>query len=144
MFTLPQTHTISQEVRWLLAAILAGILAITLFGRAAGAAPPTPEPADQPRFVVVVSPWHGMFQAGEFPGDRPYVKVGDHVGPNTIVGHVQAMVCQGDPGFIVLAGASGTIASIDVEDGDQVILGQPLMTIRLDEEVQTARSSASF
>ena len=96
---------------------------------AATAAPPHAE-ADQRRaddaFVAVIkSPIVGTFYAAPNPESPPFVKVGDHVGPETAVCIVEAMKVFNQ----IPAEVSGKIQSVLVENGQPVEFGQPLFKV---------------
>ncbi len=49
------------------------------------------EPSSDSRLAIIRSPMVGTFYAAPDPDSPPYVKVGDHVGPETTVCIVEAM-----------------------------------------------------
>jgi len=74
---------------------------------------------------VVRSPMVGTFYAAPDPESPPFVKVGDHVGPDTIVCIVEAMKVFNQ----IPAEVSGRITAVLVENGSSVEFGQPLFKI---------------
>jgi acetyl-CoA carboxylase biotin carboxyl carrier protein len=97
---------------------------------APAAAKPT-EPASEPtaasdsRLVIIKSPMVGTFYTSPDPDSPAYVKVGDHVGPETTVCIVEAMKVFNQ----IPAEVSGKITSVLVENGASVEYGQPLFKV---------------
>jgi acetyl-CoA carboxylase biotin carboxyl carrier protein len=89
----------------------------------APAAPPA-KPAEE-HLAVVKSPMVGTFYAAPDPDSPPYVKVGDHIGPETTVCIVEAMKVFNQ----IPAEVSGKIVSVLVENGQSVEFGQPLFKV---------------
>jgi len=94
------------------------------------AAAPPPAAADQPKIdeahiAVIKSPIVGTFYAAPNPESPPFVKVGDHVGPETSVCIVEAMKVFNQ----IPAEVSGKITSVLVENGQPVEFGQPLFKV---------------
>ncbi len=93
------------------------------------AAGPPPAPAAAPDaasdVVVIPSPMVGTFYAAPDPESPPYVKVGDHVGPETTVCIVEAMKVFNQ----IPAEVSGRIEAMLVENGESVEFGQPLFRV---------------
>jgi acetyl-CoA carboxylase biotin carboxyl carrier protein len=85
----------------------------------------TPAPKDEGRFPVIKSPMVGTFYAASDPDSPPYVKVGDHVGPETTVCIVEAMKVFNQ----IPAELSGKIVAVLVENGQPVEFGQPLFRL---------------
>ena len=84
------------------------------------------EPADEPEHVVLIrSPMVGTFYAAPEPESPAYVKVGDHVGPETTVCVVEAMKVFNQ----IPAEVSGKIVSVLVENGEPVEFGQPMFKV---------------
>ena len=86
---------------------------------------PGPPPADDEHIAVIVSPMVGTFYAAPDPESPPYVKVGDHVGPETTVCVVEAMKVFNQ----IPAEVSGKIAAVLVENGEPVEYGQPIFKV---------------
>ena len=80
-------------------------------------------------FVEIKSPIVGTFtRTGIWPcasSEKPLVRVGDHVEPDTIVCGVTAMMVQNQKN----AAVSGTIMKISVEHGDAVGYKQVLFEV---------------
>ncbi|MCO6043589.1 acetyl-CoA carboxylase biotin carboxyl carrier protein [Aeoliella sp. ICT_H6.2] len=74
---------------------------------------------------VITSPIVGTFYASPSPDAAPFVKVGDQIGPETVVCIVEAMKVFNE----VPAEISGKIAAVLVESGDAVEFGQPLFKV---------------
>ena len=92
------------------------------------AAPPAaaePRRADDAHIAVIKSPIVGTFYAAPNPESPPYVKVGDHVGPETTVCIVEAMKVFNQ----IPAEVSGKITAVLVENGQPVEFGQPLFKV---------------
>ena len=96
------------------------------------AGPPAPESAvsngseSKPGSILEIkSPMVGTFYAASDPDSPPYVKVGDHVGPETTVCIVEAMKVFNQ----IPAEVSGRIIAVLVENGAPVEFGQPLFRV---------------
>ena len=95
-------------------------------GRCRGRPPPPPAAAGRgPHVAVIKSPMVGTFYAAPDPDSPPYVKVGDHVGPETTVCIVEAMKVFNQ----IPAEVSGKIVAVLVENGEPVEFGQPLFKV---------------
>ena len=101
----------------------------------AAAAPSAPPAAQKPQqepipegCVAVQAPMLGTFYRAPSPGEKPFVEVGDKVGPDDIVCLVEVMKLFNS----VKAGVSGTIVRILVENATVVEYGQPLVLIEPD------------
>ena len=93
-------------------------------------APPAASTAEPPRTddihaVVIKSPIVGTFYTAPNPDSPAYVKVGDHVGPETTVCIVEAMKVFNQ----IPAEVSGKIIAVLVENGQPVEFGQPLFKV---------------
>lgn len=88
------------------------------------AAPP-PAGATEEHVVFIKSPMVGTFYAASDPDSPPYVKVGDSVGPDTVVCIVEAMKVFNE----IQAEVSGKIVAVLVENGEPVEFGQPLFKV---------------
>ena len=87
-----------------------------------------PEAAPAPaadNLLLIRSPMVGTFYSAPDPDSPPYVKVGDHVGPETVVGIVEAMKVFNE----LPAEVSGKIVAVLVENGEPVEYGQPLFKV---------------
>jgi acetyl-CoA carboxylase biotin carboxyl carrier protein len=76
-------------------------------------------------FAVIKSPMVGTFYSAPDPDSTPYVKVGDHVGPETTVCIVEAMKVFNQ----IPAEVSGRIVAVLAENGQSVEFGQPLFKV---------------
>ena len=92
--------------------------------RRAGPRPP-PAAAEDQHIAVIKSPMVGTFYAAPDPESPPYVKVGDHVGPETTVCIVEAMKVFNQ----IPAEVAGKIMAVLVENGEPVEFGQPLFKV---------------
>jgi acetyl-CoA carboxylase biotin carboxyl carrier protein len=75
--------------------------------------------------VLIKSPMVGTFYTAPDPDSPAFVKVGDHVGPDTTVCIVEAMKVFNQ----IPAEASGRIIAVLVENGAPVEFGQPLFKV---------------
>ena len=106
-------------------------------GSASAAARPAPEASaaggeakgDREHLAVITSPMVGTFYAAPDPDSPPYVKVGDHVGPETTVCIVEAMKILNH----IPAEVSGEIVAVLVENGDPVEFGQRMFEVDIRE-----------
>ena len=76
-------------------------------------------------FAVIKSPMVGTFYLAASPESPPFVKVGDHVGPETTVCIIEAMKVFNE----IPAEISGQVAAVLVENGAPVEFAQPLFKI---------------
>jgi len=74
---------------------------------------------------VIRSPMVGTFYASPDPDSPPFVKVGDHVGPETTVCIVEAMKVFNQ----IPAEMSGKIVAVLIENGEPVEFGQPVFKV---------------
>jgi acetyl-CoA carboxylase biotin carboxyl carrier protein len=81
--------------------------------------------ADDVHIAVIKSPIVGTFYAAPNPESQPFVKVGDHVGPETVICIVEAMKVFNQ----IPAEVSGKITAMLVENGQPVEFGQPLFKV---------------
>jgi acetyl-CoA carboxylase biotin carboxyl carrier protein len=84
-----------------------------------------PVAKDEGRFTAIKSPMVGTFYSAPSPDAPPFVKIGDHVGPETTVCIVEAMKVFNQ----IPAELSGKIVKMLVENGQPVEFGQPLFRI---------------
>jgi acetyl-CoA carboxylase biotin carboxyl carrier protein len=97
--------------------------------RGAAVAPPAAEPApasDAGASQVIAAPMPGTFYRADGPGMDPFVDVGAHVEPDTIVGIIEIMKMMNS----VSAGVSGTIVEVCAEDAELVGDGAPLFRVQ--------------
>ena len=67
----------------------------------------------------------GTFYAAANPDSPAFVKVGDHVGPESVVCIIEAMKVFNE----IQAEIAGQVAAVLVENGQPVEFGQPLFKI---------------
>jgi acetyl-CoA carboxylase biotin carboxyl carrier protein len=84
-------------------------------------------PAEDADLQVIKSPMVGTFYSAANPESPPFVKVGDHVGPESIVCIIEAMKVFNE----IPAEVSGQIAALLVENGAPVEFGQPLFKVQV-------------
>ena len=81
--------------------------------------------ADDRDLQVIKSPMVGTFYTAANPESPPCVKVGDHVGPDTVVCIIEAMKVFNE----IPAEVSGQIAAVLVENNTPIEFGQPLFKV---------------
>ena len=81
--------------------------------------------ADDAHTAIIKSPIVGTFYTSPNPESPAFVKVGDHVGPETNVCIVEAMKVFNQ----IPAEVSGKIIAVLVENGQPVEFGQPLFKV---------------
>lgn len=89
------------------------------------AAAETPPAASEENVVLIKSPMVGTFYTSPNPESPPFVKVGDHVGPETTVCIIEAMKVFNE----IPAEVAGKIVARLVENGEPVEFGQPLFKV---------------
>ena len=89
----------------------------------AAAAPDAAAPVHEGEQVL--APMLGTFYRAEAPGAQPFVEVGTHVEPDTIVCLIEVMKMMNS----VPARVSGTIVEICAENAALVEYGQPLFVV---------------
>jgi len=82
-------------------------------------------PAEDPNATYIVSPMVGTFYGASNPEEPPFMKVGDQVGPDSVVCILEAMKVFNE----IPAECSGSIAAILVENGDAIEYGQKLFRV---------------
>jgi len=92
-------------------------------GREPAAAPSAPPGETLHAFK---SPMVGSFYRAPSPEAAPFVSVGDHVDPATTICIIEAMKVMNE----IVPDVSGTVVSIEVENGEAVEYGQTLFLIR--------------
>ena len=93
------------------------------------AASPSAAPAGAPAGTVeITSPMVGTFYRSPSPGEKAFVKEGDHIERDSVVCLIEAMKFFNQ----IKAEKAGTITQILVNDGDAVDFGQPLFRIKPD------------
>jgi acetyl-CoA carboxylase biotin carboxyl carrier protein len=93
---------------------------------AAAPAAPVAEAAVDSNQQVIESPMVGTFYTKPTPDAKPFVSVGDHVGPDTVVCLVEAMKVFNE----IKAEQSGVVEKILVADGDAVEFGQAMIVLK--------------
>jgi acetyl-CoA carboxylase biotin carboxyl carrier protein len=88
-------------------------------------AAPTPAGGEAANVQYVTSPMVGTFYHSPNPDSPPFVKVGDQVGPDTVVCIVEAMKVFNE----IPAEVSGKITAILVENAAAVEYGQKLFRV---------------
>jgi acetyl-CoA carboxylase biotin carboxyl carrier protein len=78
---------------------------------------------------TISSPMLGTFYRAEAPGAAPYVDVGAHVEPDTVVCLIEVMKMMNP----IPAGVRGTIVDICAENAEPVEYGAPLFRVRTEE-----------
>lgn len=93
---------------------------------AAAQTPAAPAAAEAAAQVETIdSPLVGTFYRASSPEAQPFVKVGDKVTPDTVVGIIEAMKVMNE----IKAEKSGVIKEIVVENGQPVEYGEALFVI---------------
>lgn len=93
---------------------------------AAQKSPEVESEASQDEVQSITSPIVGTFYVGPSPDSPPFVSVGDHVEPHTIVCIVEAMKLMNE----IESGFSGVVAEVFVDNGQPVEYGQVLFAIK--------------
>jgi len=92
---------------------------------------PAPSPAVESaeaaaeHVAVIKSPMVGTFYAAPDPESPPFVRVGDHVGQDSVVCIIEAMKVFNQ----IPAEVSGKIVAVLAENGEPVEFGQPLFRV---------------
>ena len=86
------------------------------------------EPRPEEDLAEIKSPIVGIFYVAPSPDSDPFVEVGSHVSPQTVVGIIEAMKVMNE----IKADTSGTVAEILATNGQAVEYGQVLFKVRLD------------
>ncbi len=94
-------------------------------GTTAAASGPSPAATEASPGQFIVSPMVGTFYVSSSPDSPPFVKVGDQVGPDTVVCIVEAMKVFNE----IPAECSGKITALLVENGAAVEYGQKLFRV---------------
>ncbi|HEX3600769.1 MAG TPA: acetyl-CoA carboxylase biotin carboxyl carrier protein [Lacipirellulaceae bacterium] len=90
-------------------------------------APPEPA-ADDSKATFIRSPMVGTFYSSANPESPAFVKVGDHVGPETTVCIIEAMKVFNE----IPAECTGRIAAVMAQKGDAIEFNQPLFRVEPD------------
>jgi acetyl-CoA carboxylase biotin carboxyl carrier protein len=81
--------------------------------------------ASDAHLTVIKSPMVGTFYSSPNPESPAFVKVGDHVGPESVVCIIEAMKVFNE----IQAETSGQLVAVLVENGQPVEFGQPLFKV---------------
>ena len=89
--------------------------------------PPATQPSAPPttKLIPITSELIGTFYAKPRPDKEPFVKVGSQVKPDTVVCLIEAMKVYNE----VVAGVTGTIAEVCVDNGQYVEYGTVLFKV---------------
>ena len=77
--------------------------------------------------TAIPAPMLGIFYHAPKPGDEPFVKPGDVVSPETVIGIIEVMKLMNR----VSAGISGTVTEIVAPSGELVEHGDPLIRVKI-------------
>ncbi|TXH35622.1 MAG: acetyl-CoA carboxylase biotin carboxyl carrier protein [Rhodospirillaceae bacterium] len=92
----------------------------------AAVAAAVPAKSDQPAAGTLSSPMVGTAYMAPEPGAAPFVKVGDRVSKGQTVLIIEAMKVMNP----IQAPNAGTVTEIQVQDGQPVEFGEPLLVIQ--------------
>ncbi len=81
--------------------------------------------SDDASLAIIKSPMVGTFYSASNPESPPFIKVGDHVGPESVVCIIEAMKVFNE----IQAEVAGQVTAVLVENGQPVEFGQPLFKI---------------
>jgi acetyl-CoA carboxylase biotin carboxyl carrier protein len=81
----------------------------------------------EPQLHTIKSPIVGTFYRSPSPESESFVKIGDHIEPETVVCIIEAMKLMNE----IQSETSGEIVKIYVENGQPVEYGQPLFGIKI-------------
>jgi acetyl-CoA carboxylase biotin carboxyl carrier protein len=101
-------------------AYLPGLAAPAPAAKSSEASPPKAD-----GFAVIRSPMVGTFYTAPDPESPPFVKVGDHIGPETVVCIVEAMKVFNQ----IPAEIAGKVIAVLAENGAPIEFGQPLFKV---------------
>lgn len=111
------------------AAPVAAPVAAQVAAQAPAAAPapaaPAAAPAPSAKLVTIDSPLVGTFYRAGSPDAAPFIKVGDKVNCDTVIGIIEAMKVMNE----IKAEKTGTVKDILVGNGEPVEYGQALVVI---------------
>jgi len=88
--------------------------------------PAEPPAESKPELHIIKSPIVGTFYSAPSPDSDVFVKIGDQIGPDTVVCIIEAMKLMNE----IQAEVSGEISRIYVENGQPVEYGQALFGIQ--------------
>lgn len=107
------------------AAPVAAPVAVPAPAAAPAVAAPAAVPAPGANLVTIDSPLVGTFYRAASPDAAPFVKVGDKVNCDTVIGIIEAMKVMNE----IKAEKTGTVKDILIGNGEPVEYGQPLIVI---------------
>jgi acetyl-CoA carboxylase biotin carboxyl carrier protein len=90
-------------------------------------APEEKEKSSSAELHIIKSPMVGTFYRSPSPTSEPFVQLGDHVEPDTVVCIIEAMKLMNQ----IEAEVSGEITEIYAENGQPVEYGQPLFGVKV-------------
>jgi len=85
-------------------------------------------PVDESKATFIRSPMVGTFYPAANPESPAFVKVGDHVGPESTVCIIEAMKVFNE----IPAECTGKIAAVMAQNGDAIEFNQPLFRVEPD------------
>lgn len=88
--------------------------------------PTVTAPIEDKNTILIKAPMIGTFYAAPSPDSAAFVKVGDVVGPDSVVCILEAMKVMNE----VHAECSGEVVEILAKNGDPVEYGQPLFKLK--------------
>ena len=91
--------------------------------------PPTaapPPPPDTSGLAAIPAPLLGIFYRAPKPGEAPFVEIGSHVEPDTMIAIIEVMKLMNP----IRAGIAGEIVEILADNATLVEYGQVLMRVR--------------
>ncbi len=97
---------------------------------ATSVAPAQPPAVEIPDGTTIRSPSPGIFWRSPAPGAPPFVDIGHHVEPDTVVCIVEVMKLMNR----VSAGVRGTVIALPVANSEKVARGQPLIIVTPDPD----------
>jgi acetyl-CoA carboxylase biotin carboxyl carrier protein len=97
---------------------------------AAPAEPATAAASGEAEMFAVVAPLVGVFYAAPSPGAKPFVRPGDRVGANQMVGIIEAMKLMNP----IASELAGIVTEVLVADGQPVEFGQELVRVQPDPD----------
>lgn len=94
---------------------------------AAEAPPAVAVKKEEEQLHIVTSPIVGTFYRAPSPTSPPFVEVGDHVEPGTVLCIIEAMKLMNE----ISSETAGEIVQVIAENGQPVEYGQPLFAIKV-------------
>ncbi len=85
-----------------------------------------PQVEDEKAYHIIRSPIVGTFYRAPNPTASPFVEIGDHVEPGTVLCIIEAMKLMNE----ITSDIAGEVVKIYVENGQPVEYGQPLFAIK--------------